>query len=61
MMKKTARTRRRAPTAKEETPNAATRAAIKELDAGKGARFASLGALMADLRTEDGPKRKAMA
>lgn len=35
------------------TPNAATREAIGELEAGKGARFGSVEALMADLRAGD--------
>ncbi len=34
-------------------PNAATRKAIAELEAGKGKRFASVGALMADLHADD--------
>lgn len=34
-------------------PNAATREAIAELEAGKGARFDSVEALMADLRADD--------
>ena len=34
-------------------PNAATREAIGELEAGKGKRFASLDALMADLNADD--------
>lgn len=59
-MKKTTETRRRAATRKDERPNAATRAAIAELEAGKGERFASLEALMEDLQAEDGPARKAI-
>lgn len=35
------------------TPNAATREAIGELEAGKGARFDGVDALMADLRASD--------
>lgn len=35
------------------TPNAATREAMGELEAGEGARFAGVGALMADLRADD--------
>lgn len=35
------------------TPNAATREAINELDAGKGIRFDSVEAMMADLRADD--------
>lgn len=35
------------------TPNAATREAIGELEAGKGTRFDSAEALMADLRADD--------
>ncbi len=35
------------------TPNAATREAIGELEAGKGARFDGVEALMADLRADD--------
>lgn len=35
------------------TPNVATREAIAELEAGKGERFADVGALMADLRADD--------
>lgn len=35
------------------TPNAATRDAIGELEAGKAARFSSVEALMADLRAYD--------
>lgn len=35
------------------TPNAATRDAISELEAGKGARFDGVEALMADLRAGD--------
>ena len=35
------------------TPNAATREAFGELEAGKGARFDSVEALMADLRADD--------
>lgn len=34
-------------------PNAATREAIAELEVGKGARFDSVEALMADLRADD--------
>ncbi len=34
-------------------PNAATREAIAELEAGKGKRFGSSGALMADLNADD--------
>lgn len=33
-------------------PNAATREAIAELEAGKGGKFASVGALMADLHAD---------
>jgi DNA-damage-inducible protein J len=36
-----------------KAPNAETRAAIEELDAGKGQRFASVDALMADLHADD--------
>ena len=35
------------------TPNAATREAMAELEAGKGARFDGVEALMADLRADD--------
>ena len=35
------------------TPNAATREAMGELEAGEKARFAGVGALMADLRADD--------
>ena len=35
------------------TPNPATLKAIAELEAGKGARFASVDDLMADLRADD--------
>lgn len=35
------------------TPNATTREAIAELDAGRGERFDGVDALMADLRAED--------
>lgn len=35
------------------TPNAATRTAMSELETGKGVRFASVDALMADLRADD--------
>lgn len=35
------------------TPNAATREAIEELEAGKGARFDGVEALMAELRADD--------
>ena len=34
-------------------PNAATRKAMAELEAGKGKRFASVDALMADLHADD--------
>ena len=34
-------------------PNAATRRAITELEAGKGKRFAGVGALMADFHADD--------
>jgi DNA-damage-inducible protein J len=34
-------------------PSAATREAIAELEAGKGERFASVEALMEDLKAED--------
>ncbi|MGD0788589.1 MAG: type II toxin-antitoxin system RelB/DinJ family antitoxin [Terracidiphilus sp.] len=34
-------------------PNAATRKAMAELEAGKGERFASVEALMADLHADD--------
>ena len=36
-----------------KVPNAETRAAIAELEAGKGKRFASVDALMADLHADD--------
>ena len=36
-----------------KVPNATTRKAIAELEAGKGKRFASVDDLMADLRAED--------
>ena len=36
-----------------KVPNAATRAAIAELEAGKGKRFASVDDLMADLHADD--------
>ncbi len=36
-----------------EVPNAATRAALAELEAGQGARFGSLDDLMADLHEDD--------
>ena len=36
-----------------KVPNAATREAIAELEAGKGQRFASVEALMADLNADD--------
>ena len=36
-----------------KAPNAATREAIAELSAGKGATFASVDALMADLHADD--------
>lgn len=36
-----------------KAPNAATRKAIAELEAGKGKRFNSVEALMADLNAED--------
>lgn len=36
-----------------KVPNAVTREAIAELEAGKGTRFASVDALMADLHTDD--------
>jgi DNA-damage-inducible protein J len=36
-----------------KVPNAETRAAIAELEAGKGERFASVAALMADLTADD--------
>ena len=36
-----------------KAPNAATREAIAELSAGKGAKFASVDALMADLHADD--------
>ncbi|TAJ20966.1 MAG: type II toxin-antitoxin system RelB/DinJ family antitoxin [Rugosibacter sp.] len=36
-----------------KVPNAATRKAIAELQAGKGKRFASVDALMADLHEND--------
>ena len=36
-----------------KVPNAATRKAIAELEAGKGKRFASVDALMADLHADD--------
>lgn len=36
-----------------KVPNATTRKAIAELEAGKGTRFASVEALMADLESED--------
>jgi len=35
------------------TPNAATQEAIAELEGGRGARFTSVDALMADLRADD--------
>ncbi len=36
-----------------KTPNATTRQAIAELEAGKGKRFTSTDALMADLNADD--------
>ena len=36
-----------------KAPNAETRAAIAELEAGKGERFESVAALMADLNADD--------
>jgi DNA-damage-inducible protein J len=36
-----------------KVPNATTRKAMAELEAGKGKRFASVSALMADLHEED--------
>jgi hypothetical protein len=36
-----------------KVPSAATREAIAELEAGKGERFASVEALMEDLKAED--------
>lgn len=36
-----------------KVPNAATREAMAELEAGKGKRFASVDALMADLHADD--------
>jgi DNA-damage-inducible protein J len=36
-----------------KVPNAKTRKAIAELDAGKGKRFATVDALMADLHADD--------
>jgi DNA-damage-inducible protein J len=36
-----------------KAPNAETRAAMAELEAGKGGRFASVNALMADLHADD--------
>lgn len=36
-----------------KVPNSETRAAIAELEEGKGERFESVDALMADLRAED--------
>jgi DNA-damage-inducible protein J len=36
-----------------KAPNAVTREAMAELEAGKGKRFASVEALMADLHAED--------
>ncbi len=36
-----------------KVPNAKTRAAIAELEAGKGKRFTSVDALMADLHADD--------
>jgi DNA-damage-inducible protein J len=36
-----------------KAPNAATRSAMAELEAGKGKRFASVDALMADLHADD--------
>ena len=36
-----------------QVPNATTRRAIAELEAGKGKRFASVDALVADLHEED--------
>ena len=36
-----------------KVPNAATRKAMAELDTGKGKRFATVKALMADLHAED--------
>jgi len=36
-----------------KTPNATTRKAIGELEAGKGKRFAGVDALMADLNADD--------
>jgi DNA-damage-inducible protein J len=37
-----------------KAPNTTTRDAIAELEAGKGERFTSTGALMADLNADDG-------
>ena len=36
-----------------KAPNATTRKAMKELDAGKGKKFSNIDALMADLNADD--------
>ncbi len=36
-----------------KAPNASTRKALKELEAGKGKRFHSIGELMTDLNADD--------
>ena len=36
-----------------KAPNATTRKAMKELDAGKGKKFSNINALMADLNADD--------
>ena len=36
-----------------KAPNASTRKAMKELDAGKGKKFSNINALMADLNADD--------
>ncbi len=38
---------------KDLAPNATTRAALAELEAGKGERFVDVDALMADLNADD--------
>jgi hypothetical protein len=42
-----------APLCRGKIPNAKTRKAIAELEAGKGKRFSSVGAMIADLNARD--------
>ncbi len=52
-MEDTSETEHYKPRVEVKAPNATTRKAIAELEAGEGKRFSSVDALMADLNADD--------